>query len=215
VQWHLSVGAENEEALGIRMTTSVDQLVAVVQEERPDLNATAAADGTVTIAFSDIEGSTDTAVRLGDQKWLELLRWSDGVVAACVARQGGRVVKSLGDGHMLAFSSASRALRGAIDIQRSLQAGHDGEYFRVRIGMHTGEVLTEADDFFGHAVIMAARVAAAADGNEILVSSLVKELTHSVGTCQFGEPRTTELKGLPGQHQLFPVVFGDPDGGQL
>ncbi len=211
VQSHLSQGVENEEALGFEMTTSVEQLAAAVQEERPDLSASAAADGTVTIAFSDIESSTDVAVRLGDRKWLELLRWHDEVVADRVARQGGRVVKSLGDGHMLAFSSASRALRSAIDIQRSLQDPHDGERLRVRIGLHTGEVLREADDFYGHAVIMAARVAAAADGNEILVSSLVKELTHSVGTCQFGEPRTMELKGLPGQHQLFPVVFGDPD----
>jgi class 3 adenylate cyclase len=91
------------------------------------------------------------------------------------------------------------------------QDPHDGERLRVRIGLHTGEVLREADDVYGHAVIMAARVAAAADGNEILVSSLVKELTHSVGACEFGELRTMELKGLPGQHQLFPVVFGDPD----
>jgi class 3 adenylate cyclase len=207
VQWHLSVGAKNEDALGFEMTTSVEQLAAVVQEERPDLSAATAADGTVTIAFSDIEDSTDTAVRLGDRRWLELLRWHDAMVADCAARQGGRVVKSLGDGHMLAFSSASRALRGAIEIQRSLQAPHDGEYLRVRIGMHTGEVLTEADDFFGHAVIMAARVAAAADGNQILVSSLVRDLTENVGTCEFGEPRTVELKGLPGQHKLFPVVW--------
>lgn len=207
VQWHLSLGAENEDVVGFEMTTSVEQLSAAVQEERPDLSEVAASDGTVTIAFSDIESSTDVAVRLGDHKWLELLRWHDAIVGECVGREGGRVVKSLGDGHMLAFSSASRALRSAIAIQQSLCEPHDGESLRVRIGLHTGEVLQQADDFFGHAVIMAARVAAAAHGEEILVSSLVRELIRSVGTCEFGEPRITELKGLPGQHELFPAVW--------
>jgi adenylate cyclase len=207
VQWHLSAGVENEETLGFEMTTTVEHLAAAVQEERPDLSASAAADGTVTMAFSDIEGSTETAVRLGDHKWLDLLRWHDDLVADGATCEGGHIVKSLGDGHMLAFPSASRALRGAMEIQRSFQQPHDGESVRVRIGLHTGEVLREADDFFGHAVIMAARVAAEARGNEILVSSLVRELTRSLGTFEFGEPRTAELKGLPGQHQLFPLVW--------
>jgi adenylate cyclase len=207
VQYHLSQGVENEETLGFEMTTTVEDLAAAVQEERPDLAASAAADGTVTIAFSDIEGSTELAVRLGDHKWLDLLRWHDDVVANRATLEGGRVVKSLGDGHMLAFPSASAALRSAIEIQRSFQQPHDGESLRLRIGLHTGEVLRKADDFFGRAVIMAARVAAAARGSEILVSSLVAELTRSLGTFEFGEPRVSELQGIPGSHQLFPVVW--------
>jgi class 3 adenylate cyclase/ketosteroid isomerase-like protein len=209
IQWHLSAGVENEETIGFEMTTTVEQLAVAVQEERPDLSASAAADGTITIAFSDIEQSTEIAVRLGDHKWLDLVRWHDDLVADLTTREGGHIVKSLGDGHMLAFPSASRALRGAMKIQRSLQQPHDGESVRVRIGVHTGEVLREADDFFGYAVIMAARVAAEAHGNEILVSSLVRELTRSVGTFEFAEPRTAELKGIPGQHQLFPLVWDD------
>jgi adenylate cyclase len=207
VQYHLSEGVENETTVGFEMTTTVENLAAAVQDERPDLAASAAADGTVTIAFSDIEGSTELAVRLGDHNWLDLLRWHDDLVAALATREGGRVVKSLGDGHMLAFPSASGALRSAIEIQRSFQAPHDGVVLRLRIGLHTGEVLRRADDFFGRAVIMAARVAAAARGSEILVSSLVAELTRSLGTFEFGEPRAAELKGIPGSHQLFPLVW--------
>jgi class 3 adenylate cyclase len=195
--------------VGFEMTTAVEHLAAAVQEERPDLTASAAADGTVTIAFSDIERSTEFALRLGDHKWLQLLGWHDDLVADRVAREGGHIVKSLGDGHMVAFPSASRALRSAIEIQRSFQHPHDGERVRVRIGLHTGEVLRKADDFFGHAVIMAARVAGEAHGDEILASSLVKELTASVGTFQFGEPRVAELKGIPGDHKLFPVQWTD------
>lgn len=207
VQWHISVGVENEATVGFELTTTVEHLAAAVQEERPNLAASAAADGTVTIAFSDIEASTEAALRLGDQKWLDLLRWHDDVVAKVAEREGGRIVKSLGDGHMLAFSSASRALRSAIDLQRSFEQPHDGEALRVRIGLHTGEVLRKADDFFGRAVIMAARVAAAAHGREILVSSLVAELTRSLGTFEFGEPRHVELKGIPGAHQVFPLLW--------
>jgi class 3 adenylate cyclase len=207
VQSHLSSGIENAEVLGVELTTTIEDLATAVREERPDLAATAAVDGTVTIAFSDIEGSTNLAERLGDQRWLELLRWHDDVVADCTAREGGHIVKSLGDGHMLAFSSASRALKCATTIQRSFQNSHDGETLRVRIGVHSGEVLRHADDFFGHHVNMAARVAAAADGEEILTSSLVHELTRSLGLFEFAEPRTTHLKGIPGEHQLFPLAW--------
>jgi class 3 adenylate cyclase len=178
-----------------------------VRVEQPDLSETAAEDGTITIAFSDIESSTETAVRLGDHKWFDCLRWHDRIVAECTTNEGGRVVKSLGDGHMLAFSSASRALRGSINILRSLRDADEREPLRTRIGLHTGEVLRQADDIFGHAVITAARVAAAADGNEILVSSLVHELTRTLGSFQFGEPRVAQLKGIPGDHQLFPVLW--------
>jgi class 3 adenylate cyclase len=207
VQTHSSVGVENEETLGVELTTTLEEIALEVRDERPNLAATAAPDGTVTIAFSDIEGSTSLAERLGDQKWLELLRWHDDVIADCAAREGGHVVKSLGDGHMLAFSSASRALKCAIEIQRSFRDSHDGETLRVRIGVHSGEVLRHADDFFGHHVNVAARVAAAADGEEILTSSLVHELTRSLGRFDFAEPRTLRLKGLDGEHQLFPLVW--------
>jgi len=206
VQMHMSYGSSNEDVLGFEMTT-VEHLASRVQSERPDLRSSAAPDGTVTIIFSDIEGSTDLATRLGDHKWLELLRWHDGVVAAQTDRQGGRVVKSLGDGHMIAFPSARSALHAAIGVQQSFQEPRDGSLLKLRIGLHTGEVLREADDFYGRAVIMAARVAAQAHGNEILASSVVVELTQSLGFFEFGEPRSADLKGLPGTHQLFPVLW--------
>ena len=79
----------------------------------------------------------------------------------------------------------------------------------MRIGLHTGEVLRHADDFFGHAVNIAARVAAVAHGNGTPVSSLVHELTRSLGTFHFGEPRSVQLRGLPGEHRLYPLVWAD------
>jgi class 3 adenylate cyclase len=78
---------------------------------------------------------------------------------------------------------------------------------RVRIGLHAGEVIKEADDFFGKNVILASRIAAQAQGGEILVSSLVKELTHSSGDIRFDAERRAELKGLSGTYTLHPVSW--------
>jgi class 3 adenylate cyclase len=81
---------------------------------------------------------------------------------------------------MLAFASARDALRCAIGIQRALTGrGPDGHALRVRIGLHTGEPIREADDFYGKVVILAARIASEARGSEILVSSMVRDLTES------------------------------------
>ncbi len=83
----------------------------------------------------------------------------------------------------------------------------------MRIGLHTGEAIKEADaqtgrdDFYGKNVILAARIAGQAQGGEILVSSLLKELTESAGDIEFGEGREVELKGLAGQHRVFEVAW--------
>ena len=77
----------------------------------------------------------------------------------------------------------------------------------MRIGLHTGEALKEADDFYGKNVILAARIAGQAQGGEILVSSLLKELTESAGEFAFGDGRKVELKGLKGKHSVFEVVW--------
>ena len=81
------------------------------------------------------------------------------------------------------------------------------EPIRVRIGLHTGEAIKEADDFYGKNVILAARIASQAHGGEILVSSLLKELTESAGDIAFGEGREVELKGLSGPHQVHQIQW--------
>ena len=124
-----------------------------------------------------------------------------------VAADGGFEVKSQGDGFMVAFGSARRALQCAIAIQRVF-AEHNGvaeEPVHVRIGLHTGEAIKEADDFYGHHVNLAARIADQARGGEILVSSLLKELTDSAGEFAFGEGRDVALKGLTGSQRVYAV----------
>ncbi len=188
--------------------TSIDAVAADVQHNQPDLRAHAAPDGTVTILFTDIVGSSALAERLGDQRWLAVLRAHNAIVREQVAAHGGFEVKSQGDGFMVAFQSARRALLCAVAVQRAVAAyseQHPEEAIRVRIGLHTGEVIKEADDFFGKNVILAARIAGQASGGEILVSSLVKQLAESGGDIRFGEARATELKGLAGTYALHPV----------
>ena len=77
----------------------------------------------------------------------------------------------------------------------------------MRIGLHTGEAIKEGDDFFGKHVNLAARVAGQAQGGDILVSSLLKELTESAGEFAFGDGRKVELKGLKGKHSVYTVVW--------
>jgi class 3 adenylate cyclase/tetratricopeptide (TPR) repeat protein len=190
----------------VDIRTSIDHVVAAVQTEQPDLRSHAAPDGTVTILFSDIEGSTQMTERLGDQRMQQVLRGHNDIVRHEVAAYGGFEVKSLGDGFMLAFSSARRGLQCAMAIQRAFAAHnleHSDNPVLVRMGLHTGEFIQEMDDFFGKNVILASRIADQARGGEILVSSLLKELTESAGDIHFGEGQDVELKGLAGINRVY------------
>jgi class 3 adenylate cyclase len=209
------------EAQGIDRTdayTSIDAVASTVYEEKPDLQKHAAPDGTVTLLFSDIEGSTAKTEELGDQRWMEVLREHNAIVREQLAAHDGFEVKSEGDGFMLAFQSARKALQCAVALQRDFEARNKGseeeggkvEEIRVRIGLHTGEVIKEGDpdgrvDFFGKHVNLAARIAGQATGGEILVSSLLRELTASGGDIAFDDGRDVELKGLSGGQRVYGV----------
>jgi class 3 adenylate cyclase len=186
--------------------TSIDTVAREVLEQQPDLKSHASPDGTVTIMFSDIEGSTAMADRLGDSRFMEVLREHNAIVRDQITAYGGFEVKSEGDGFMVAFQSAGKALACASAIQTALteRNASAGEPVKVRVGLHAGEVIKEGEDFFGRNVIMAARVASQARGGEILVSSVVKALVEG-SDVSWGEKRTVELKGLSGEHDIWPV----------
>jgi class 3 adenylate cyclase len=189
--------------------SSVDEVAATVADERPSLKSAAAPDGTVTILFSDIEGSTTLNERLGDVRWLDVLRAHNRTIRDQVKAYGGFEVKAQGDGFMIAFASARRAIDCARSIQeaipRYLGDLPDGPV-RVRIGLHTGEAIREEADFYGKNVVVAARIADQARGGEILASSVVKVLTESAGDISFDEAREVELAGLAGTHAVYKVT---------
>ncbi len=206
------------EAMMVPASSTIDDVAASVVMERPDLNAHAAPDGTVSILFSDLENSTMMTERLGDLRAQRLLHEHNDLVRKQIAEHRGFEVKSLGDGFMIAFSSARRALLCAIGIQRGFAAysrQHRDEPIRVRIGLHTGEAILEKGDFFGKNVILAARIAAKAAAGEILVSSIFKAVTETAGDLRFDDGHDVELKGLSGSYRVYRALWsaGEVDGG--
>jgi class 3 adenylate cyclase len=204
--WHVSVGVSNEHSVGRPLTTSIDRLEKSVRGTRPDLREASAPDGTVTLLFSDIESSSTLLDRLGDAGFLELLAWHDGVIRDTSAEHRGFVVKSQGDGFMIAFPSATFALRCALTIQERLEKGFDRTNVRARIGLHAGETMHHAGDFYGRTVVIAARIGALAVGGEVLASDLVYALAGGLGTFRFSEPRPVTLKGLAGEFVVYRVL---------
>jgi class 3 adenylate cyclase len=203
----LLAGVGTRRVPGVRPST-IDEVEATVRREGPSLGPAAAPDGTVTILFSDIVGSTELNARLGDVRWLDLLRDHHAIVRAAVAEHGGFEVKVQGDGFMIALPGARRAAQCALAINRAIEArldGHPDGPIRLRIGMHSGEVLREDDDFYGRNVALAARIAEQARPGEVLASAIVKRLAESGGDIAFQDERTVELKGL-GRQALYRVV---------
>jgi class 3 adenylate cyclase len=189
--------------------TSIDMVAKAVRDTSPLLEEYDY-EGTITIVFSDIESSTERASSMGDTAWMQILNKHNEIVRRNVRRGGGREVKNQGDGFMLTFPGARRALQAMIAVQRELAEMEQQDLagsVRIRVGVHTGEVIAEGGDIFGRHVMMAARVAGHAHGGEILVSSLVREIASARGDLQFGEPRTVALKGLEGEHVVYPLVW--------
>ena len=175
-----------------------------------DLGAQTAFEGTVTILFSDIVDSSSLYERLGDLRAHEVVRIHNEILRAQIAAHGGQEVKALGDSFMIAFSSARRAALCAIAVQRSFAAyceSHADLPIRVRIGLHVGEAINESSDYFGKAVILAARIATLAEGGQILVSSTLHDLAENAGDLRFAPVGEKQLKGLAGTHRIFEIVW--------
>jgi len=196
-------------AARLRSRTPIERIVSWVEAEQPDLRRASAPDGTVTLLFSDIEGSSRLTERLGDDRWMELLGIHNTIVRAQLDEHGGYEVKSQGDGFMVAFPAARQAVMCAIDIQRALlrRSARSDFPIRVRIGVHTGEAIHRQGDFFGRSVVLAARIAAHAQGGDILISALVRDLVAERGDIELRDAGQAEFKGLDGRHQLFEVAW--------
>jgi adenylate cyclase len=158
----------------------------------------------VVILFSDIEESTALNERIGDRAWVRLIGSHDRMFRRHVKNHSGHVVKSQGDGFMVAFAQPEAAVRCSIDVQRALSKRPNG--IRVRIGIHMGKSVRRGDDLFGRNVAMAARVASEADGGETLVSEVVRDAVSDIDDIAFDDCREAELKGFAGRHRLYAVA---------
>jgi len=163
--------------------------------------------GTVTLLFTDIEGSTVLAERLGD-RWPVVLAEHNRILRGAFSTQGGIELGAEGDALFVAFTSAVEAAAAAAAAQRALAAHAwpvDGR-IRVRMGLHTGEPIATADGYVGLDMHRAARVAAAAHGAQILVSQRTRDLLpdtlNDLTFRDLGDHRLKDLSGSQRLHQL-------------
>ena len=196
-----------KEGFGAVVRNSIEDLADWAEVERPDL-ARLTPDGKVVLLFSDIEESTALNERIGDRSWAKVIGDHDKLVRKLVKAHSGHVVKSQGDGFMIAFAQPEQAVRCAGDIQRALECNTKRKRrnsIRVRIGIHMGRSVRRGDDLFGRNVALAARVANQAEGGEILVSEDVRDGVSDYDDIELDEGREVKLKGFNGSHRVYAV----------
>jgi class 3 adenylate cyclase len=182
-------------------TEGAEQVLDEVAEFLTGVRPPAAPDRMLaTVLFSDIVGSTEQASRLGDRSWRALLDAHYVILRAELDRFGGREVATTGDGFFAAFAGPARAISCACAMRDAIRALG----IQIRVGLHTGEVETRGADLAGIAVHIGARVAAAAQPGEVLVSRTVADLVAGSG-IPFRERGAHLLKGVPGDWQLYAV----------
>lgn len=197
------------EGLGVVVKDSLEEMARWSQEDKSRLARLAGSDGRVAILFSDIEDSTVLNDQVGDAEWVKLLASHDKLVRSAVSARGGHIVKSQGDGFMIAFADAGEAVRGALDLRAAIESGDRRlrkRPIQVRVGVHIGTAIERDGDLFGRDVALAARVAAEAVGGEILVSDAIHDAVADESDLHLVEAQTVELKGLPGVHRLWSVA---------
>ncbi|MGA9724853.1 MAG: protein kinase, partial [Candidatus Binatus sp.] len=198
-------------------TVKSADIALTVARNLSQLNLHEAPDGTVSLFFSDIEGSTAMWERLGDLKAVEVLHAHDSIVRKQVESHQGFVANTTGDGFFVTFKTVRQALLCAIEIQRDLVAygrSHPDQPLRIRIGLHVGEARRESNDYHGNAVNFAARVMGHADGGEIATSASFMDLAKDAGDIRFDHGREVTLKGFPSGHRIYRVAWNVTDNGE-
>src|SRR5919106_4418570 len=148
-----------------------------------------------TFMFTDIVKSTNLLEAMGDEAWQAVLRWHDESLRSLFGAHNGEEVSATGDGFFIGFDSPEEAIACAVAIQRRLAEHRQTQGFSppVRIGVHAAGATQVGRNFSGKGVHEAARIAALAEGGEILASL---ETARSAAGFKFSEPRTVTLKGI-------------------
>lgn len=212
VQVHNSLGLRNEEVAGVVLTNTLEELLESIGIDDRSHLGQVSRQGTTTLVFTDIESSTSTAASMGDRRWSEVISWHDGVIRDLTERHGGTVIKALGDGALLSFGSAHAAAATAVAIQQAISQPGAPEPITVRVGIHSGDVVMTDGDVLGHTVNTAARVASAAAGGEIVVSSVVYGMLADSPEFRFGNGRQVQLKGIDRLYDITPLLWRTGEG---
>jgi class 3 adenylate cyclase/tetratricopeptide (TPR) repeat protein len=166
------------------------------------------ASGLITLLFTDLVGSTELLSRAGDEEAQQIFQAHHQLLGEAVARYGGHEVKWLGDGLMAAFSSAADAVSCAMAIQRASRRSVAGERLSIRVGLHAGEAIRDATDYFGTPVVLARRLCDQAEAGQILCSELVAGLLSGHADFAFHALGRLRLAGLPDPVGVFEVRYG-------
>jgi class 3 adenylate cyclase len=191
--------------------TSIDVMASALGPELSGIGGLSSPDGAVTLMLSDIADARAAAERLGPERWEHLVRDHHVLVEQLVAHHDGHVVRFERDGFFASFSSAHAGLRTALELQRTFAGtagGAQDNPLGVRVGLHSGFVIPSPDQPLGRNVVLAARVAAEAEGGEILVSSTVKRYTESDPSFRFEHRGEYHFKGVVGEHAVYRVLWG-------
>ncbi|HVF54483.1 MAG TPA: adenylate/guanylate cyclase domain-containing protein [Actinomycetota bacterium] len=194
--------------LGLRSAQVVASLAS--DDGRSNRRLAAIASGTtVGIVFIDVAGFTRLTEAEGDARAVALLRRLAGIVERKARSEQGEVVKHLGDGFLVAFPSAVRAINGALGIQDAIarEARRDpGFKIKVRASVHAGEPLVQGDDLLGHDVNLAARLLDHCKPGGVLVSEAAKELAEKrTKKIEFAGRRNVKIRGLSSKVAVYPV----------
>jgi class 3 adenylate cyclase len=164
-------------------------------EYRPSI---AGDEGTLTIVFTDLVSSTSLIDREGDESALQSFREIQALVSELAARHGGRVIKRLGDGSLLTFTSTRKAIMFSLELQDRMTS----QSVQMRIGMAAGEPITDGDDIHGAAVVRASRIADLGGAGEVLVSDGVRQLAAGKG-FEFQQRGDVRLKGFEEEERVW------------
>jgi class 3 adenylate cyclase len=163
-----------------------------------------------TILFTDLVGHTEMMRRLGDAKGRDVLREHERITRGLLKEYAGAEVKTMGDGFMAWFGSATKAVDCAIALQRAFAAHSESttEPLQVRVGLNAGEPLEEDGDLFGSTVILASRIAAKANAGEILIPEPLRHLLDGKRYV-YADRGATVLKGFEDAMRLYEVRWQD------
>jgi eukaryotic-like serine/threonine-protein kinase len=179
--------------------TSIDVIASALEPVMPSMGRLSSPDGAMTLMLSDIADAEAMEAELGPERWERLLRDHNALVEQLVAHHDGQVVKFERDGFLASFASAHSGLHTALELQHTFADAP------LRIGMHSGFLITGGDQLLGRNVVLAARIAALAEAGAILVSSALKQYTETDPTFDFELRGEFRFKGLLGDHVVYGV----------
>ncbi len=198
MQMHVSNPTSNMEKIGIEH----EALNALIEAARREFTQEQS-EGTASVMFTDIAGSSEITRRLGDQEWIKIISDHFDLAEKVIHAHQGRLVKSLGDGTMSIFPSVHDAVQAAVNFQRENRSATVDTALGLRIGIHTGDVIHKDEDFFGSVVNKAARVTNVSGPYEIHVTEVTRLLVGNTAGLKFSAPKPVQLKGFGGHQTVY------------